>query len=523
MKLTQFFNTKQTRQTKRIPGHAQVKNSNGGYVWALDPWQTLDRFLILGTEGGTYCASGATLTRENAENLVSCLKLDGSRTVNQIVSVSQIGRSAKPDVVIFSLAIAAALGDDATRRLALSKLPLVARTGTHLFRFVGEVSNLRGWGRGLRRAVGEWYNASEVSELTYQVLKYQSREGWSHRDLLRLSHPTPASAAHGDVYKWVASGELVGENSRIEAFEALKRSDDLAEVARLIEAHRLPRETVPSRWLNEPEIWRVLLQKMPLMAMLRNLATMTRLGLLTVNSPETALVIGRLSNGEALRRARVHPMSILLALNTYRSGRGFRGQGSWVPVPRIVDALDEAFHLAFAAVEPFGKRVLLGMDVSSSMSFSFIAGSQLSAAEASTAMAMVTLAKEEYALPMAFATEFKPLPLTPKMRLSEAMRVTSGLNFGGTDCALPMLYAMENRLPIDLFVVYTDNETWAGNIHPAQALERYRQKMGINAKLAVVGMTATKFSIADPAKAEMLDVVGFDASVPQALREFALS
>jgi 60 kDa SS-A/Ro ribonucleoprotein len=54
-----------------------------------------------------------------------------------------------------------------------------------------------------------------------------------------------------------------------------------------------------------------------------------------------------------------------------------------------------------------------------------------------------------------------------------------------------------------------------------QALQLYREKMGINAKLVVVGMTATEFSIADPSDRGMLDVVGMDTSTPQLITEFA--
>jgi 60 kDa SS-A/Ro ribonucleoprotein len=74
-----------------------------------------------------------------------------------------------------------------------------------------------------------------------------------------------------------------------------------------------------------------------------------------------------------------------------------------------------------------------------------------------------------------------------------------------------------------VFVVYTDSETWAGAIHPAQALRRYREQMGIAAKLIVVGMTSNGFSIADPEDAGMLDVVGFDTAVPQVMADFAVA
>ena len=83
-----------------------------------------------------------------------------------------------------------------------------------------------------------------------------------------------------------------------------------------------------------------------------------------------------------------------------------------------------------------------------------------------------------------------------------------------------MLYALEQGIEVDAFFVYTDNETWAGAVHPVKALQRYRQQTGIPAKLVVVGMTASGFSIADPDDSGMLDVVGFDAGVPAVMADF---
>jgi 60 kDa SS-A/Ro ribonucleoprotein len=111
------------------------------------------------------------------------------------------------------------------------------------------------------------------------------------------------------------------------------------------------------------------------------------------------------------------------------------------------------------------------------------------------------------------------LDISPRQRLDDVVKRISGLTFGGTDCALPMLEALKHRWPIDLFVVYTDSETWAGQVHPAQALRQYRERMGIPARLVVVGMASNGFSIADPTDAGMLDVVGFDTATPQVIAD----
>lgn len=100
------------------------------------------------------------------------------------------------------------------------------------------------------------------------------------------------------------------------------------------------------------------------------------------------------------------------------------------------------------------------------------------------------------------------------------LAMAAGLPFGGTDVALPMIYARKRGLEIDAFVVYTDSETWAGAIHPVQALQAYRRQTGIPARLVVVGMVSNGFSVADPDDAGMLDVVGFDTAAPALITDF---
>ncbi len=114
-----------------------------------------------------------------------------------------------------------------------------------------------------------------------------------------------------------------------------------------------------------------------------------------------------------------------------------------------------------------------------------------------------------------------PLGLSARQRLDDIIQTVSGLPFGGTDCSLPMLYALDRRIDIDIFIIYTDSETWAGDIHPSQALRRYRERTGIAARLIVVGMVSNGFSIADPDDPGMLDVVGFDTAAPQVMADFA--
>ena len=544
--LKTVMNKKQTPQSQPIPGSAQIPNSAGGYAFAVDDWTRLARFLVLGAEGGSYYATERTLALENAEAVRRCIETDGLRVVREIVAVSETGRAPKNDPALFALAMAASFGDEETRRAALAALPRVARIGTHLFHFAAFVDGMRGWGRGLRQAVGAWYNAMPADRLAYQAIKYGQRDGWSHRDLLRLAHPKPASEQHFGLYHWLTQGwPGVGDAPHpdpalrlVWAAERVKAASGAAEVARLVREHRLPREAVPARWLNDRTVWEALLDDMPMTALVRNLATLTRVGLLEPTGETTDHVVAQVTDEARLRAARVHPIAVLSALKTYAQGHGERGQSTWKPVAKVVDALDRAFYASFGNVAPTGKRWLLALDVSGSMEWGTIAGVPgLTPRVASGAMALVTAAVEARHEVVAFTAApgghggqwgggqsgITRVAISPRQRLDDVLKSLAALSLGGTDCALPMLWALENKVAADVFVVYTDSETWHGNIHPVQALRQYRERTGIAAKLVVCGMLSNGFSIADPDDAGMMDVVGFDAATPQVMSDFAAS
>lgn len=518
------YTSKQTSQLEPMPGREaeMVPNSAGGYVFQVDDWNRLRRFLILGSEG-TYYATGPKLTAENAGLIRRCAAASAQTTVDTIVDVSQRGLAPSNDPALFALALVASHADPKVRAIALDALPKVARMGTHLLHFAQFCQQNRGWGRGLRRAIGSWYTSKTADDLAYQLAKYQSRDGWAQADLIRLTHPTPPTSAHNACFQWSLGKDIEGLSlpPSIAGFEQAKRATTANEIVKLIGEYRLTHEMIPTQFLTAPEVWEALLEHMPMMALVRSLARMTMVGLLTPMTEATRTVIARLADAEALKKSRIHPIALLIAERTYQAGKGARGTGAWTPVPRIVDALDSAFYKAFEYVEPTGQRFLLGVDVSGSMGYTTSPTCHLWACEVAAAMMMTTLRTETFCQPMAFSDEFRPLPVTPQMGLPAVLRETSVRSFGGTDCALPMLWAAEQNLPVDVFCVYTDNETWAGNMHPAQALERYRRTMGIPAKLVVLACTATSFSLADPNDRGMLDIAGFSADVPAVISGFA--
>jgi 60 kDa SS-A/Ro ribonucleoprotein len=231
-----------------------------------DNWTRLRRFLTLGSEAGTYYVRERPLTVENAVSTIECLKTDGLRLVRTVVEISTAGRAPRNAPALFTLALASSrnFADAETIGAALEALPEVARTGSDLCSFAAFVENLRGWGRSLRSAVADWYLRKPAAELACQMLTHQYSNGWSHRDLLRLSHPKAVTSAHNALFQWAVDGELghlasreilSGDLCQVHAFELAKKSASEDEIVNLIEENRLTHEMIASEWKSSARVW----------------------------------------------------------------------------------------------------------------------------------------------------------------------------------------------------------------------------------------------------------------------------
>jgi 60 kDa SS-A/Ro ribonucleoprotein len=508
----------------------QVLNNAGGYTFTVDKFMALRRFLILGTEGGTYYVGEKELTKANVKSLEACLNEDHAKTIDMITLISHEGLAPKNDPAIFALAVAMCHKDEHVRKYAAAAVEDVCRIGTHILTLASYVDHLRSWGRLIRNTFGNWYTSQPAEKLAYQVTKYANRSGWTHRDILRSIHLKTENLETGLVLNTVAKDfEMIKadkeEHLHSPAAEYLKAvlaiKDPMLTIGsacELITEHKLPREVLPTEALNHKQIWLAMLPHMKMTALMRNLGKMTSIE--AINNVNEADIANRFLDEEAIHKSRLHPFNILVSLKTYEAGHGFKGSLSWTPRQRIISALDKAFYLAFKNVEPTGKRICMGVDVSGSMSSS-MDNSNVRYCEGSAALAMAIARTEKNYFIGGFSDQFVDLNIIPDMSLAQACKKVLMDNFGGTDAAVAIQYALDHKQQFDAFIIITDNETWAGPKHAHVALQEYRRKMNIpDCKLITIGMAANEFTIADPKDKNMMDIVGFDASALTIISEF---
>lgn len=537
-----------TPPQKPLPGRAKdmVKNPDGAYVFTVDDWERAKRFLILGAVGGTYYAKESELTVENAYCIMRCIKEAGTKLVDLIVTISEGGLAPKNDPAIFALALASHFGDVLTKQDAYKALSKVCRIATHLFTFCEYRQTIGGgWGTGVRRAVSKWYRERKPADVIFQALKYRQRNGWTHASVLRLAHPKTSNAMYKTIFdaicapdggprlaptktkgatpevRHVGKGwEALREFPIVDGYLSLQGETDVNKAAKIIADSRLPFEMVPTEFLSKPIIWDAMLPHLGLTAVIRNLGNMSKCGLLVPLSDASKVVTARLRKDEDVKKSRVHPWHVCLATGTYGNGSGFRGSGSWTVVPQVMEALEDTFEKSFGNVVPTNKRFVLAVDVSPSMS-SPIDGSPLSAAAAAAAMMLITLRTEPQYYAFGFNQEFRDLGLTKRDSLASVLKKAEAASrgWGGTDCAVPVMWALKNKTAVDAIMVYTDNETNQGPAHAAALTVEYRRKIG-PLKIGMVAFTATDRSVADPSDKDSMNFVGMDASLPAAIRAF---
>ena len=249
----------------------EVINEAGGISFALDDMKRFCRFLVLGSEGGTYYASQQQLSKENARALMRLIENgQGPAVVDIIVKYSVEGRTAKQDQIIFALATCAKSPDCGTKQAAYQSMNKVLRIPTHLFQFVeiceelSKAHNSSGWGRAHRSAIKKWYNEKKGRNLANHVTKYKQRKGWSHRDVFRLCHIKASSPEVAIVLKYVVKGlgatkedaqvagvseDTMATYSFLEAVEKAKAMDEV-QLAEAIKKFKLVREHMPTDKLN---------------------------------------------------------------------------------------------------------------------------------------------------------------------------------------------------------------------------------------------------------------------------------
>lgn len=522
-----FFTQGETPQTQPLPGREMIRGRSGGVMFDAGLWAMLRRCLLLGTAENTFYAGKHELTQEFVHTVRQAVYEDPQRVAAEILYASE-GRSINNSAPLLALVLLSMGSQPQAKQAFMEIFPQVVRTGSHFYEWLSYTKSMRGFGKMVRDAGRAWLSDPDAHKLAYQLLKYQQRSGFSHRDALRLFHVKPASDDHQALFAWATQGwaELPEEIpsaalAQIWWYEWLKRHPDQTHEA-IAQGHLTHEMAAPVGTMDQ-QAWQLLFNEMPIGAMLRNLGSLTHLGVLgSQESANLERVHHVLTSREHLKKGRIHPLDILKALKTYASGGEVgRSQKKWQPVSRILNVLETALERSFEVLDPTGAVIMHAVDISGSMGFYTVPGSGILCSEIAAVMALATAkAEPNYAI-RGFDTEFRDLDITAKNSFQTAMKKTSSRTFGATDAGAAYRWMRRSGFFADVVVFWTDSESWAGSSHTSEALQKYRQKVNPNVKAIYVTLIPSHISLVDPQDPYSWDLGGFDPSLPRVIQMIA--
>lgn len=488
------------KQTVRPPDRPEmIKNEAGGYGWKMDDLAIVKRWLLTGSMGNFFYQTEEKITDLNLEvfHRIHPVKLK-----ELIVEASKEGLNNHTPIL--ALTHLSKMDSGAFKDI----FQIVIRTASHLYEFLNYVKELRGFGRSIHKAVKNWLKEMDVDRAAYQFLKYQSRYGWSVKDVLRKFKPVESTEK--SVLYGYFTGKQKAEHRSCVLYEALKKGT-VENIPEVIRTQGLTHEMIPANVKRTREVWEALFEKMPIVATIRNLGQLTAKGLFN-SKANIEILRERIEGGTD----KVHPIALASAYKIYSSG-GLLGRSllTWHPSEPILDILEKSIENSFFKIKDQGLNILHGIDVSGSMEGSLVQPLWLSASQVAVVMVLATLKSQRYYTLIGFDTESHQLPFSKAISFYQAME----MNFsgGGTDCTVPIKYAIKRQLKdIDAIVIWSDGDTWAGEMHVYQAFEQYK-RINPKAKLIIVNICnpGNMASLSDPKNPDMYDIAGFTANTPK--------
>lgn len=399
--------------------------------------------------------------------------------------------------------------------LAARRSPLLAPTfrkvidnGKMLRNFVqvirSGVTGRKSLGSAPKRLVGEWFEERSVEVIFRQSVGANP----SMADIIKLAHPRPNTPAKEAMFGWMLGREvdraalpdLVRE---FEAFKAGQTADVPAVPFEMLTA--LPLDT---------RAWTEIARKARWQWTRMNLNTLVRHGVFA--DPEMVdLVAARLSSPADIRDARVFPYQLLAA---------YQNASSEVP-QKIRNALQDALEVATGNVPKFPGKVVVMVDVSSSMD-SPVTGHRLGSTtkvkcvDVAALISSVVLRANDEAEVIPFNTQVKEVTLNPRDSVMTNTQAVSRLLGGGTACSAPLTRLNERKAKADLLVLVSDNMSWADTYGrpaygstkpvPTKLMEEWTtfRKRNPTAKLVCIDIQPNT-TIQAQERADILNVGGF--------------
>jgi 60 kDa SS-A/Ro ribonucleoprotein len=513
---------------KNLLPRASTRNEAGGVAYTLTPKHALAQVAATGCFGNTFYAT--------AENQLDQLKTLIAQVDDNVflakLAVYARERAYMKDMPAALLVVLSKRDTQLLHRV-FGRVVDNGRVLRTLFQMVrsGQFGRTS-FSSSLQRALQRWLNEASVGKL----LSASIGSDPSLRDVLRMACPTPTDNARRALFGWLTDKPVEKWAPATEAdLPALVQSLIAYRKAESAELQALLLGDLSVRWdlladaARGPLVWKAIARQMGPQALRMNLNTLLRHEVFGKHGTDVGLieyVAARLADADDIRRSRQFPYQFLTAyLNTADD----------VPQP-IKAALQQAAEIACGNTPELPGRVLIGLDVSGSMSSPVTghrghgATTKMRCVDVAALFAAAILRRNPDSVVVPFDTSAYQAKVDPQDSILSLAQRLAKYGGGGTDCSLPLREA-NTRFEHRRFagaVLVSDNESWVGTgRHGSTAVmtewQRFvanQRKLGVmNPKLVCIDLQPYTTTQALE-RTDILNVGGFSDAVFNVVASF---
>jgi len=451
-----------------------------------------------------------------------------------------------------------------TGALTLSKkiFGRIIKTPGDLIDFITMLPSVRksgkGIGLGVKKMVGAWLN--NMSE--YHAIKYgaepalklkcshcsktfdikkersercpgclsrnslQIQTQWGLRDILKVTRPLPITDKQNSLFaylmksdKYTPSMRLLPQIDKLEELKLLAKrlaGKEITEeeytvyAVKAIEAGKLPYEIVSGIVSPTTAIWEYLMHQMPMRALMSNLNTLQRHGVLD-KQENVNYVVSRLTNESALEKAMLWPSTVVTAYQ-------------YVEHLRLKEALRSCVEISFRSVQPIPGKNAIFLDVSGSMNEDRQKNKKNGAV-----LGLAALRNSSDSIFMCFDTSIYSSGVSPHDSIATNFDRVMHVGGGGTNIGRCLDYMMGSPLTtygwdsptsikatsptlVDNIIILTDEQQNSGT-PLIRKFREYRTKVNKKAKLFIIDVAPYESRIAPEDTPGVYFIFGWSASV----------
>jgi 60 kDa SS-A/Ro ribonucleoprotein len=513
---------------KSLLPRADVLNVAGGRAYALTPKHALAQLAATGCFNGAYY----TEAEQQLALLLALVEKVEDNVYLAKLAVYSRERAFMKDMPAALLVLLSKRSPELFRRV----FDRVADNG-RVLRTVFQMVRSGQLGRkslsyALQRAFQRWLNGASVSKLLAASIGNDP----SLRDVLRMARPMPSDNVRRALFGWLTQkpvekwvpatlADLPEEVNTLNAFRAAQT--EAMQVALLDRAHI--RWDLLADTARGPRVWKAIARQMGPQALRMNLNTLLRHDVFKDDTEMVDFVAERIADADEIRESRQFPYQYLAA---------YLNAEADVP-KKIKDALCEAAEVACGNVPALAEPIVIGLDVSGSMSSPVTghrgrgATSKVRCVDVAALFAAALLRRNPGSVVIPFDTAAYKADVDPNDTILNLASRLAAFGGGGTDCSLPLAEANNSYRdrPFAGCVLVSDNCSWVGEgrYGSTGVMTQWQKFVSDQVGLHGAGHPGPKLVCIDvqsygttqaPERADVLNVGGFSDAVFRVVASF---